>query len=441
MTSNHRRFIPAFCAIFALSVLCPLPGCQGLGPGTTGSAESLRVPCDDTCGCAPYAHCVSGGTVWCEGGSCLSNGRVTDLTCVDAVDRMCTPYVPPLVDAGFMPPSLCGSVSAPIEQANQTPDRIRCTYIRPRPSDARYEFGWIVVTADRPGATFELIRGNVLGVRYDNVIESVQGSARGEAPYTYHAHYLRSPWFGTTDYHETAPAPRRSSEGWIFDVPTDRVLHIILGGRDVSAYREAYMMVQARTTGDARYQVGLDYDSNLTVEPGEVRPDAGVSDWASCTNGDTVTLSNPISTELGFCGYRPIVTSTPPPPTGSRDFVFEPGSVFRTSEPSSSFYCSSGWVTTIWGPSEAENLVSSPGGSIRSSAPYSWGSLGALTMYCESRRDWVDWRPWRGRPVSEISGFGTLTMCGTDIRSLAVVGTEAYPKPIISWASTRASCP
>ncbi len=432
----------AFPVCLVLAALGLIPGCVS-PESPAGSVTALNAGCDEFCDCSPYRGCVAGGDIWCESNRCRTNGYVGDLSCVDSVDRSCTPSVPPpMADAGFtpLPSPLCTTVGAPSEQVYQAPDRVNCRFIRLRPSDMRYEFGWIVVVADTPGSTFELIRANVLGVRYDGTIVPIQGSALGETPYTYHANYLRSPWFGTVDYHETAPAPTRTSEGWSFTVPTNRVLHIILGGRDISAYREVYMMVQARTTGDARYEVGLDYDSNLTVDPGEVRPDAGVSGWASCTNGSTITLSNPISTDPNFCGYRPIVTSTPPPTT-SHEFVFEPGSVFRTTDSSSSFYCSSGWVTTIWGPSEAENLVSSPGGTIRSSAPYSWPSLGALTMYCGARRDWVDWRPWRGRPVSEISGFGTLTMCGNDIRSLAVVGTEAYPKPMLNWGSVRASCP
>lgn len=442
MTGYARSANTVF-AFLMSAALGLLPSC--LPPDSAGSSVTeLNTGCDGTCDCSAYRGCVEGGDIWCEFSRCRTNGRVGDLTCVDRVDRFCSPAVPPPVtDAGSTMPLSphCATVSAPIEQIRQTPDRVNCRFIQLRPIETRYEFGWIVAVADNPGATIEVIRANVLGVRHDGTIVPIQGSALGEDPFTYHAHYLRTPWFGTDDYHDPAPEPTRSSEGWVFTVPTDRVLHIILGGRDVSAYREAYMMVQARTTGDARFEVGIDYDSNLTVERGEVRPDGGVSGWASCTNGSTITLSNPISTEPSFCGYRPIMTSPMPPPTTSREFVFEPGSVFRTADSSSSFYCSSGWVTTIWGPTEAQNLVSSPGGTIRSSAPYSWPSFGALTMYCDARRDWVDWRPWRGRPVSEISGFGTLTMCGTDIRSLAVIGTEAYPKPIINWGTARASCP
>ena len=429
--TGYARFAATVSVFLVLAALGMLPACQGSGPPSGSTSTALNASCDDSCDCSAYRGCVEGGDIWCEFNRCRTNGRVGDLTCVDRVDRFCTPSMPP--------PAADAGVSTVLPYQART-----CTWTTLRPSTALYEFGWIDVIADSAGSTFELMRANVLGVRADGTIVPIQGSALGaERPFTFYANYIRDPWFDRMDFHEPAAAPTRTADAWVFTVPANRVLHIVLGGERVDAYREAYMMVQARTTGTVRYSVGLDYDSNLSVDDGgrERRPFAGFSNWGSSPSpGADITLSNPISTEPNFCGFRPIMAS-PTPPTTSREFVFEPGSVFRTADTGSSFYCSSGWVTTIWGPTEAQNLVSSPGGSIRSSAPYAWPSFGALTMYCDARRDWVDWRPWRGRPVTDITGFGTLTMCGTDIRPLAVIGTEAYPKPIINWGSARAPCP
>ncbi|MEK7073018.1 MAG: hypothetical protein AAB974_01085 [Patescibacteria group bacterium] len=435
-------------AVLVLAVLEMVPGCSSFdGPPsfddvTGDTALPLCLTCSSDANCRVFDACTIGGSNVCRSGHCLGDHVTSvDYSCVQDVGGCAagTPAPTPTPT----PSASCGTVGAPPEQIRQVLDRTYCHFISLPPTGTRYVFGKIDVVADSAESTFEIIRGNVVGVRADGTLVPLLGTAVGRPPFTYAGWYMRSPtWYGSDAHDDVLPLP---SSPYIFTVPTDHVLHVVLGGMvDMSAYHEVFMMVQARTTRDARYQVGVDYDSDDRVDPGERRVDSGVSDWASCSAGGDITLSSPISTNPTFCGYRPISTTPaptptpppPPPPTGSRDFVAQLGSSFPD-------YCSSGWVITVWGTSAADNLVSAPGGAIRSSAPASWYSRSSLTMECASPHHWMDWSRWSGQTVSDIAGFGTLTMCGADIRSLVSIQHDVAGdgvRPLINWGSVRGSC-
>lgn len=442
--TNHRRPLIGLSVLAALTALGPLPGCNTWRePGAGGTPVSLDGVCTRFADCTAYEVCVRDGTVWCESRTCLASGRV-DLDCVDSINRSSYGTPPPATspDAGSTPPppppaGICGRVAAPPEQVAQAPDRSYCIHHFTRGANV-YGFGWANVTADTAGSGVEVLSATLYGVRYDGTVAAVAGSGTSIAPQLWYERDRRSPWFiGPSTYLGT----RTSLPTRFENVSTNPdMLHFGLMGTDVTAYREVFFVLEVRTWGDAQVQVGVDYDTNTTVEPGEVRPDGGKSDWFRCDTGATVRLASRRSDMDCDATLASIWSSPPPPPpppTDSREFEVRLGSGFPDP-------CPSGWVMTVWGATVPDNLVSAPGGTIRSAAPYSWSAVSSLTMECASPHHWMDWSRWSGLTVADIPGFGTMTMCGVDIRSLVRirhdVGSDPV-RPVIVWTDARSVCP
>ena len=181
----------------------------------------------------------------------------------------------------------CTIVGGPPEQMRAGADLGMC-----RPDNNRREIdhditGWFQVVADTPGSTAEIVSATLYGVRMDGSLQPVAGTGAGQATVIWAGFYSRDPWFGN-DNHVSVPGQTRLT------IPTgNTLLHGGVGHASFDGFIDAIFVVEARTTGDAKVQIGID----LRPAETETLPnDAGIiphrsvnqyalSDWFTSTTG------------------------------------------------------------------------------------------------------------------------------------------------------------
>lgn len=176
--------------------------------------------------------------------------------------------------------------------ATQPADLGVCRFNHGRRMIDRDAMGWIQAIADEPGSTIEIISATLYGVRADGQLEPIAGTGIGQPAIVWAGYWSRSPWFPPGDRHQSiAPFTRTT-------VDTRSVLHAGASHGDITHYVDAIFIVEARTTGDASIQIGIDFRADENDQQGV--NERALSDWFRSSGYDSCAHSTPRQATTGI---------------------------------------------------------------------------------------------------------------------------------------------
>lgn len=256
------------------------------------SGETVQTQtCTSDAQCAPYLKCVVGGTVGCYHGGCAGfNNQVVDFDCIKGV----TESNPPAPSG-----TVCGVVQAPPEQQKYDVVDVSCHFSEGLLAGYNQSRPWLQITADDPKSTVTVYELSGYCIKPDSTVVANSGTAVGKPAITWAGHWYRDTWFRAKDLngnvvhaedeHKAIPV---QGDKTAYAVPINPLLlHMGHEGWDITGCREIVVKAVISTTGDAKVQVGLNYNVGTDLATSR---ESGVSDWKSCTSG-TVTLTTPRS--------------------------------------------------------------------------------------------------------------------------------------------------